>query len=96
MDSSRFSGEMSDVVSLEQQRMEELAARAPSSESSIISEGSRRTEQWVDETRRRSEDERWPNSNVIEATAEEGGSRTPRVGTESTNRKSTQSMLQEE
>ena len=61
VDSSRFSGEMSDVVSLERQRKEELAAMAPSSECSILSEGSRCTEQWVDEARRRSENERWHN-----------------------------------
>ena len=49
VDGSRFSGEMSDVVSLEQQRKEELAAMAPPSENSVTSEGSRRTEQWVDD-----------------------------------------------
>ena len=35
------------------------------SERSIISEGSRRTEQWFTDARRRSEDERWPNSDVV-------------------------------
>ena len=78
VDDSRFSGEMYDVISIEQQRKEELAAMAPPSESSIVSEGSRRTEQWVDDARRRSEDERWPNSNAMEAATEEGCSR-PRV-----------------
>ena len=38
MDSSRYSGETSDVVSLEQQRTEELAAIAPPSECSVVSE----------------------------------------------------------
>ena len=94
VDSSRFSAEMSDVVSLEQQRKEELAAMAPPFESSIISEGSRRTEQWVDDARRRSEEARWPNSNVIDAPTEEGGSSAPRVGAESPNSQSTRSMLQ--
>ena len=41
---------MSDEVTIEQQRKEELAAMAPPSENSSVSEYSRRTEQWVDET----------------------------------------------
>ena len=95
VDDSRFSGEMSDVVSIEQQRKEQLAAMAPASERSIVSKGSRRTEQWIDDARRRSEDERWPNSNAMEAAIEEGCSRTPRVGAASPSRQSTQSMLQD-
>ena len=95
VDDSRFSGEMSDVVSLEQQRKDKLAAMAPPSESSIISEGSRRTEQWVDDARRRSEDERWPNSNAIEAATEEGCSLAPRVGATIPSSQSTRNMLQD-
>ena len=82
VDDSRFSGEMSDVASLEQQRKEELADMAPPSKSSIVSEGSRRIEHWVDDAQRRSEDERWPNSNAMEAATEEGCSRAPHVGAE--------------
>ena len=95
VDDSCFSGKMSDVVSLEQQRKEELAAMSPPSESSIIYEGSRRTEHWVDDARRRSEDERWPNSNAIEAPPEEGSSRAPRVGAGNPSSQSTRSMLQD-
>ena len=82
VDDSRFSGEMSDVASLELQCKEELADMAPPSENSIVSEGSRRTEQWVDDAQRRSEDEMWPNSNAMEAATEEGCSRAPHVGAE--------------
>ena len=78
LERSRFSEEMSDEVTLEQQRKEELAAMVPPSEGSVVSENSRRTEQWVDDTRRESEDEGWPNSNVTnEPVAEEGCSRAP-------------------
>ena len=84
---------MSDVVSPEQQRKEELAAKHPPSESSSISEGSRRTERWVDDERRRSEDERWRNSNAMEAATEEGCSRAPRVGAASRCSQSMGSML---
>ena len=50
IDGSRFSDDMSDEVTIEQQRKEELAAMVPPSENSSVSENSRRTEQWVDET----------------------------------------------
>ena len=49
MDGSHFSDEMSDEVTIEQQRKEELAAMVPPSEGSVASGSSRRTEQWVDE-----------------------------------------------
>ena len=49
MDGSRFSDVMSDEVTIEQQRKEELAAMVPPSEGSVVSGNSRRTEQWVDE-----------------------------------------------
>ena len=67
VDSSRFSDDMSDEVTIEQQRKEELAAMVPPSENSSISENSRRTEQWVDETcrdRANEIEEDWPNSNA--------------------------------
>ena len=38
MDSSRFSDDMSDEVTIEQQRKEELAAMVPPSENSSVSE----------------------------------------------------------
>ena len=66
---------------------------APPSERSSISGGSRRTEQWVDDARRRSEDEKWPNSNAMEATIEEGCSRAPRAGAASPSTQSTRSLL---
>ena len=50
VDRSRVSDDMSDEVTIAQQRKEELAAMVPSSENSSVSENSRRTEQWVDET----------------------------------------------
>ena len=81
MDGSNFSDEMSDEVTIEQQRKEELAAMAPPSDGSVTSGSSRRTEQWVDETcreRANEAEEEWPNSNVTnEPVAEEGCSRTP-------------------
>ena len=81
VDSSRFSDDMSDEVIIEQQRKEKLAAMVPPSENSSISENSRRTEQWVDETcrdRTNEVEEGWPNSNVTnEFVAEEGCSRAP-------------------
>ena len=81
VDSSRFSYDMSDEVTIEQQRKEELAAMVPPSENSSVSENSRRTEQWVDETcrdRTNEVEEGWPNSNVNnEFVAEEGCSRAP-------------------
>ena len=81
MDGSRFSDVMSDEVTIEQQRKEELAAMVPPSEGSIVSGNSRRTEQWVDETcreRTNEMEEGWPNSNVTnEIAAEEGCSRAP-------------------
>ena len=84
-DGSRFSDVMSDEVTIEQQRKEELAATVPPSEGSIVSGNSRRTEQWVDETcreRTNELEEGWPNSNVTnELAAEEGCSRAP-VGAE--------------
>ena len=67
MDSSRFSDDMSDEVTIAQQRKEELAAMVPPSENSSVSENSRRTEQWVDETCRDTTnevEEGWPNSKV--------------------------------
>ena len=67
---------------------------APPSESSIVSEVSRRTEQWVDEARRRSKDAGWPNSNAVEAPTEEGGSRALRAGAGNPTSQSTRSMLQ--
>ena len=79
--SSRFSDDMSDEVTIAQQRKEELAAMVPPSENSSVSENSRRTEQWVDETcrdRTNELEEGWPNSNVTnELVAEEGCSRAP-------------------
>ena len=79
MDGSRFSDVMSDEVTIEQQRKEELAAMIPPSEGSIVSGNSRRIEQWVDETcreRTNEMEEGWPNSNVTnELAAEEGCSR---------------------
>ena len=81
VDSSRFSDDMSDEVTIAQQRKEELAAMVPPSENSSVSENSRRTEQWVDETcrdRTNEVEEGWPNSNVTnELVAEEGCSRAP-------------------
>ena len=81
LDSSRFSDDMSDEVTIEQQRKEELAAMVPPSENSSVSENSRRTEQWVDETcrdRTNEVEEGWPNSNATsEFVAEEGCSRAP-------------------
>ena len=84
MDSSRFSDDMSDEVTIEQQRKEELAAMVPPSENSSVSENSRRTEQWVDETcrdRANEVEEDWPNSNATnEFAAEERCSRAPPGG----------------
>ena len=81
MDSSHFSDEMSDEVTIEQQRKEELAAMVPPSEGSVASGSSRRTEQWVDATcreRTNEAEEEWPNSNMTnEPAAEEGCSRAP-------------------
>ena len=81
MDGSGFSDVMSDEVTIEQQRKEELAAMVPPSEGSVVSGISRRTEQWVDETcreRTNEVEEGWPNSNVTnELVAEEGCSRAP-------------------
>ena len=81
MDGSRFSDVMSDEVTIEQQRKEELAAMVPPSESSVVSENSRRTEQWVDETYREKTNEAeegWPNSNMTHEPADEVGcSRAP-------------------
>ena len=81
VDNSRFSDDMSDEVTIEQQRKEELAAMVPPSENLSFSENSRRTEQWVDETcrdRTNEVEEGWPNSNVTnEFVAEEGCSRAP-------------------
>ena len=83
VDSSRFSDDMPDEVTIAQQRKEELAAMVPPSESSHASENSRRTEQWVDETcrdRTNEMEEGWPNSNVTDGfVAEEGCSRAPLV-----------------
>ena len=67
MDGSHFSDEMSDEVTIEQQRTEELAAMVPPSEGSVASGSSRRTEQWVDERCREKTneaEEEWPNSNI--------------------------------
>ena len=84
VDSSRFSDDMSDEVTIEQQRKEELAAMVPPSENSSVSENSRRTEQWVDETcrdRTNEVEEGWPNSNATnEFVAEERCSRAPPGG----------------
>ena len=89
MDSSHFSDEMSDEIIIEQQRKEELAALVPSSEGSVASGSSRRTEQWVHETcreRTNEAEEEWPNSNVTnEPAAEEGCSRAP-LGEETNSR----------
>ena len=68
---------MSDVVSLEQQSKEELAEIAPPSEGSVLSKGSRRTEQWVDNTRRGNGEEGLSDSIVFAEPADEGCSRTP-------------------
>ena len=84
IDGSRFSDDMSDEVTIEQQRKEELAAMVPPSENFSVSENSRRTEQWVDETcrdRANEVEEGWPNSNATdELAAEEGCSRAPPAG----------------
>ena len=84
MDGSHFSDEMSDEVTIEQQRKEELAAMAPPSDGSVTSGSSRRTEQWVDETcreRANEAEEEWQNSNVTnEPVAAEGCSRAPLSG----------------
>ena len=84
IEDSRFSDDMSDEVTIEQQRKEELAAMVPPSENSSVSANSRRTEQWVDETcrdRANEVEEGWPNSNVTdELAAEEGCSRAPPAG----------------
>ena len=84
IDGSRFSDDMSDEVTIEQQRKEEFAAMVPPSENSSVSENSRRTEQWVDETcrdRANEVEEGWPNSNATdELVAEEGCSRAPPAG----------------
>ena len=89
MDGSHFSDQMSDEVTIEQQRKGELAAMVPPSEGSVASGSSRRTEQWVDETcheRTNEAEEEWPNSNITnEPAAEEGGSRTP-LGEEANSR----------
>ena len=81
MDGSHFSDEMSDEVTIEQQRKEELAAMVPPSEGSVASGSSRRTEQWVEETcreRTNEAEEEWPNSNMTnELATEEGCSRAP-------------------
>ena len=81
MDGSHFSDVMSDEVTIEQQRKEELAAMVPPFEGLVVSEISRRTEQWVDETCRKrtnEAEEGWPNSNETnEPAAEEGCSRAP-------------------
>ena len=80
-DGSRFLDVMSDEVTIEQQRKEELAAMVPPSEGSIVSGNCRRNEQWVDETcreRTNELEEGWPNSNVTkELAAEEGCLRAP-------------------
>ena len=84
IEGSCFSDNMSDEVTIEQQRKEELAAMVPPSENSSISANSRRTEQWVDETcrdRANEVEEGWPNSNMTdELAAEEGCSRAPPAG----------------
>ena len=84
IEGSRFSDDMSDEVTIEQQRKEELAAMVPPSENSSVSANSRRTEQWVDETcrdRANEGEEGWPNSNMTdELAAEEGCSRAPPAG----------------
>ena len=84
IEGSRFSDDMSDEVTIEQQRKEELAAMVPPSENSSVSANSRRTEQWVDETcrdRANEVEEGWPNSNMTdELAAEEGCSRAPPTG----------------
>ena len=81
VDSSRFSDDMSDEVTIAQQRKEDLAAMVPPSENSSVSKNSRRTEEWVDETcrdRTNEMEEGWPNSNVSNGfVAEEGCSRAP-------------------
>ena len=84
IEGSCFSDNMSDEVTIEQQRKEELAAMVPPSENSSTSANSRRTEQWVDETcrdRANEVEEGWPNSNMTdELAAEEGCSRAPPAG----------------
>ena len=84
IEGSCFSDDMSDEVTIEQQRKEELAAMVPPSENSSISANSRRIEQWVDETcrdRANEVEEGWPNSNMTdELAAEEGCSRAPPAG----------------
>ena len=84
IEDSRFSDDMCDEVTIEQQRKEELAAMVPPSENSSVSANSRRTEQWVDETcrdRANEVEDGWPNSNVTdELAAEEGCSRAPPAG----------------
>ena len=81
MDGSRFSDVLSDEVTIEQQRKEELFAMVSPSEGSVVSGNSRRTEQWVDQTcreRTNEVEEGWPNSKVTnELAAEERCSRAP-------------------
>ena len=81
MDGSHFSDEMSDEITIEQQRKDELAAMVPPSDGSVASGSSRRTDQWVDETCREKTneaEEELPNSNITnEPVAEEGCSRAP-------------------
>ena len=67
---------MSDEVTIEQQRKEELAAMVHPSEGSVVSGNSRRTEQWADETcreRTNEAEEGWPNSNMTSDPAAEEG-----------------------
>ena len=82
VDGSRLPGEMSDEVITEQQRKKELGAMAPNKEGSLVSEGSRRTAQWVDQLGSgrfptHPGEDGWPNSNVVGASDGEGCSRAP-------------------
>ena len=89
MGGSHFSDEMSDEVTIEQQRKEELAAMEPPSEGSVASGSSRRTEQWVDETcreRTNEAEEEWPNSNMTNEPAAEGGCSPAPLGEEANSR----------
>ena len=67
VESLRLSGEFSDLVSLGATTQGGVGGYSSHPESSIALEGSRHTEQWVDDARRRSEDGRWPNSNEVGA-----------------------------
>ena len=100
VDSSCFSGEISDAVSTEQQRKEELAAMAPPSEGSMISEGSCRTAERIRDMRRdppvSPRAGSWPNSNATRLIdVEEGCSRAPLANQDVPDSPDTQGLLRD-